>query len=109
MADVWSFEHRCTSVVALRTLKIAADLPMSNFARWSTKKIEASSALPALTMTGLRLTTTAAASKMLTHYRRKVRANKLGLQKGDPPSPRSSPAATFASRGKLIRQTRKRK
>jgi hypothetical protein len=46
-------------------------------------KIEAGFALQAMALTGgLGLTADGAASKMVTHYRRKVRANRRRLAKG---------------------------
>jgi hypothetical protein len=73
-----------SSVIALRTLKIAAgDMAAEvEVCRMVSEKIETGLALQALALTGgLGLTAPSAATKILTHYRRKVRANRRRLAK----------------------------
>jgi hypothetical protein len=82
--NAWSLGIDASSVIALRTLKIAAgDVAAEVEAcRMVNEKIETGLALQALALTGgLGLTASSAATKMLTHYRRKVRANRRRLAK----------------------------
>ena len=68
-----------SSVIALRTLKITAGGVVAEVeaCRIVSEKIEAGLALQALALTGgLGLTASSAATKMVAHYRRKVRANR---------------------------------
>jgi len=77
--NAWSLGTDASSVIALRTLKIAAGGVAAEVEarRMVSEKIEAGLALQALALTGgLGLTASSAATKMLTHYRRKVRANR---------------------------------
>ena len=80
----WSLGIDASSVIALRTLKIAAGGVAAEVeaCRMVNEKIETGLALQALALTGgLGLTASSAATKMLTHYRRKVRANRRRLAK----------------------------
>jgi len=80
----WSLGLEASSVIALRTLKIAAGGVAAEVeaCRMVNEKIETGLALQALALTGgLGLTASSAATKMLTHYRRKVRANRRRLAK----------------------------
>jgi hypothetical protein len=82
--NAWSLGIDASSVIALRTLKIAAGGVAAEVeaCRMVNEKIETGLALQALALTGgLGLTASSAATKMLTHYRRKVRANRRRLAK----------------------------
>ena len=82
--NAWSLGIDASSVIALRTLKIAAGGEAAEVEayRMVSEKIETGLALQALALTGgLGLTAPSAATKMLTHYRRKVRANRRRLAK----------------------------
>jgi hypothetical protein len=82
--NAWSLGIDASSVIALRTLKIAAGGVAAEVEayRMVSEKIETGLALQALALTGgLGLTAPSAATKMLTHYRRKVRANRRRLAK----------------------------
>jgi hypothetical protein len=73
-----------SSVIALRTLKIAAGGAAAEVAacRMVSEKIETGLALQALALTGgPGLTASSAATKMLTHCRRKLGANRRRLAK----------------------------
>ena len=83
--NAWSLGIDASSVIALRTLKIAVGGVAAEVEarRMLSEKIETGLALQALALTGgLGLTASSAATKMLTHYRRKVRANRRRLAKG---------------------------
>ena len=83
--SAWSLGLEVASVIALRTLKIAAGgVPGEAEGRQMiSEKIEAGLALQALALTGgLGLTPHTAATKTLAYYRRKVRANRRRLAKG---------------------------
>jgi hypothetical protein len=80
-----SLAIEASSVITLRTLKIASGgvAAETEARRMISEKIEAGFALQAMALTGgLGLTADGAASKMVTHYRRKVRANRRRLAKG---------------------------
>lgn len=82
--DAWLQGFEAWSVIGLRTLKMAAGGPAAEAEgkRMVAEKIDAGLAWQALAMTGgLGLTPQAAAAKTLTHYRRKVRANRRRLSK----------------------------
>jgi hypothetical protein len=82
--NAWSLGIDASSVIALRTLKIAAGGVAAEVeaCRMVSEKIETGLALQALALSGgLGLTAPSAATKMLTHYRRKVRANRRRLAK----------------------------
>ena len=83
--NAWSLGTDASSVIALRALKIVAGGVAAEVEarRMVSEKIEAGLALQTLALTGgLGLTASSAATKMLTHYRRKVRANRRRLAKG---------------------------
>ena len=83
--DAWSLGVEASSVIALRTLKLAAGsrAARAEARRMVSEKIEAGVALHARALTGgLGLTAQGAANKTLAHYRRKVRANRRRLAKG---------------------------
>ena len=83
--NAWSLGIEASSVIGLRTLKIAAGGPAAALEaeRMIAEKIDAAAALHALAMSGgLGVTPAGAASKTLAHYRRKVRANRRRLAKG---------------------------
>ena len=74
-----------SSVIAFRTLKIAAGGVAAEVEvrQMVSEKIETGMALQALALTGgFGLTAQSAATKMLAHYRHKVRANRRRLAKG---------------------------
>jgi hypothetical protein len=83
--QAWSLGLEASSVIALRTLKmatggVAAD---AEARRMVSEKIEAGLALQMLALTGgLGLTPQSAVARTLTHYGRKVRANRRRLSKG---------------------------
>ena len=80
----WSLGLEASSVIALRTLKIAAGgvAAEAETRRMVSEKLDAGLALQALALTGgLGLTAHSAATKTLAHYRRKVRANRRRLAK----------------------------
>jgi hypothetical protein len=80
----WSLGVEASSVIALRTLKIAAGGVAAEVeaGRMVREKIETGLDLQALALTGgLGVTPPGAATKILTHYRRKVRANRRRLLK----------------------------
>lgn len=82
--DAWSLGLEASSVVALRTMKIAAGGPLGEAEqrRMVQEKIDALQALQVSALTGaLGFTAPAAAARTLTHYRRKVRANRRRLAK----------------------------
>lgn len=83
--NAWALGFEASSVMVLRTLKIAAGGVAAEVEarRMVTEKVEAGLALQALALTGgLGLTAPSAATKMVAHYRRKVRANRRRLAKG---------------------------
>lgn len=84
--NTWSLAFEASSVVGLRTLKIAAGgAPAAAEARrMISEKIEAGLALQASMLTGGFATASGprAAAKALAHYRRRVRANRRRLTKG---------------------------
>jgi len=81
----WSLGVEAASVIALRTLKIAAGgvAGEAEGRQMVSEKIEAGLALQALALTGgLGLTPHSAVTKTLAYYRRKVRANRRRLAEG---------------------------
>jgi hypothetical protein len=81
----WSLGLEASSVIALRTLKIAIGGPAAEAEarRMASEKIDAGLTLQALALTGgLGLTANSATTKTLAHYRRKVRANRRRLERG---------------------------
>ena len=82
--DAWALGLEAWSVIGLRTLKIAAGGPAAAVEekRMVDEKIDAGLAWQTMAITGgLGLTPQAAAAATLTHYRRKVRANRRRLSK----------------------------
>jgi hypothetical protein len=80
--NAWLLTIEASSVIALRMLKgTAGDASTAAEAsRMVNEKIEAGLALQAKAMTGgLGLTAHGAASRVITHYRRKVKANRRRL------------------------------
>jgi hypothetical protein len=82
--SAWSLGLEASSVIGLRTLKLATGgaAGEAEARRMVSEKIDAGFALQALALTGgLGSTPQTAAAKTLTHYRRKVRANRRRLSK----------------------------
>ena len=82
--SAWSLGLEAQAVIGLRTLKIAAGgaAGEAEARRMVAEKIDAGVALQTLAVTGgLGFTPHGAAAKTLTHYRRKVRANRRRLSK----------------------------
>jgi hypothetical protein len=83
--DAWSLGLEASTVMTLRTMKIAAGGPLgeAESRRMVQEKIDALQALQVSALTGaLGFTAPVAAARTLTHYRRKVRANRRRLAKG---------------------------
>ena len=82
--SAWSLGMEASSVIGLRTMKIAAGgaAAEAEARRMVSEKVDAGFALQSLALTGgLGLTAHGAAAKILGHYRRKVRANRRRLSK----------------------------
>jgi hypothetical protein len=82
--NAWSLGVESFSVIALRTMKLAAGgvAAEAEAYRMVSEKIESGLALQALALTGgLGFTAESAAARTLAHYRRKVRANRRRLAK----------------------------
>jgi hypothetical protein len=80
--DAWTLGLEASSVIGLRTLKMAAggEAATVEANRMVQEKVEAGLALQTKFMTGgLGLTPASAAAKTMSHYRRKVRANQRRL------------------------------
>jgi hypothetical protein len=83
--DAWSLGLEASSVIGLRTLKIAAGgaAAEAETRRMFAEKIEAGWALQGKAMTGrLGPTPYGATTRTLAHYRRKVRSNQRRLTRG---------------------------
>ena len=83
--DAWSLGVEASSVIGLRTLKLAAGGPAADAEsrRMVEEKVRAGLEWQAMALTGaLGRTPERAAAGTLTHYRRKVRANQRRLLKG---------------------------
>ncbi len=83
--SAWTLGLEASTVVGLRTLKIAAGgaAGEAEARRMVSEKVEAGIALQTLALTGaLGFTPHGATAKTLAHYRRKVRANRRRLSKG---------------------------
>jgi hypothetical protein len=81
----WSLGFEASSVIALRTLRIAGGgvAAEAEARRMVSEKFEAGLALQALALNGgLGLTFYSAAIRTLAHYARKVRANRRRLSNG---------------------------
>lgn len=82
--DAWSLGVEASTVIGLRTMKLAAGgaAAQAEAARMVSEKIESAWTLQGRALTGgLGTTPHGAASRTLTHYRRKVRANRRRLSK----------------------------
>ena len=82
--DAWALSLEASTVMGLRTMKIAAGGPAADAEakRMVSEKVEAAAALQTLAVTGaLGFTAPQVAGKTLAHYRRKVRANRRRLSK----------------------------
>jgi hypothetical protein len=80
--DAWKLGIEASSVIGLRTLKMAAggEAATVEANRMVQEKVESSLALQAKFMTGgMGLTPASAAARTVAHYRRKVRANQRRL------------------------------
>lgn len=80
--DAWSLGMEASSVIGLRTLKIAAGGPAAQreAARMIDEKVQAGLTLQMKALTGgLGMTPHNAAARTVAHYRRKVRANQRRL------------------------------
>lgn len=78
--DAWLLTIEASSVIALRMLKAATGGGGAEMSRMVSEKVEAGLALQAKAMTGgLGSTPHGAASKVISHYRRKVKANRRRL------------------------------
>jgi hypothetical protein len=78
--DAWLLTIEASSVIALRMLQAAAGSAAAEASRMVGEKVEAGLALQAKAMTGgLGPTAHGAASKVISHYRRKVKANRRRL------------------------------
>ena len=83
--DAWALGFEASTVIGLRTLKIAAGGAAGDAEarRMVSEKIDAGLTLQAMALSGgLGLTAPAVAANTLAHYRRKVRANRRRLTKG---------------------------
>jgi len=82
--DAWGLGLEASAVIGLRTLKLASggSLAEAECRRMIEEKVRAGIELQNLALTGfLGLTPHRAATTALTHYRRKVRANRRRLAK----------------------------
>jgi hypothetical protein len=83
--NAWALGIEASSVIGLRTLKIAAGgaAGAAESRRMVAEKIDTALALQTLALTGgLGSTHHGAAARTIAHYRRKVRANQRRLAKG---------------------------
>ena len=83
--NAWALSLEASAVIGLRTMKIAAggSAGADEANRMVSEKIAAAMSLQTLALTGgLGPTPASAASRTLTHYRRKVRSNRRRLLKG---------------------------
>jgi hypothetical protein len=83
--DAWAMGLEASSVIGLRTLKIAAGGTAADaeIRLMVGEKMTAAMTLPMLAMSGqLGANPTAVAARSLTHLRKKVRANRRRLSKG---------------------------
>jgi len=73
--DAWSLGMEASTVMGLRTLKLAVG-DTAEAQRMFSEKLDAAFDLQRMAMTGgLGMSAEAAASRTLTHYRRRVKAN----------------------------------
>jgi hypothetical protein len=83
--NTWALGMEASQVIALRTLKILSGGAAGQVEarRMVDEKIQAGLDLQSAALTGsLGLTAEGAAGKVVSHYRRKVRANRRRLTKG---------------------------
>jgi len=83
-ASAWSLAIEASSVIALRTLKIARGGPegAAEAERMVREKVEAAAELQRLAFTGaLGVSAAGASAKVVRHYRRKVTANRKRLMR----------------------------
>lgn len=83
--NAWAMGLEASTVIGLRTLKIAAGGPaaQAEIDLMVSEKVVAALSLPMLAMTGqLGATGPAVAARSLTHLRKTVRANRRRLSKG---------------------------
>ena len=83
--NMWAMGLEASSVIGLRTLKIAAGGAAADaeIRLMVSEKVTASLALPMMAMSGqLGTSGTAVAARSITHLRKKVRANRRRLSKG---------------------------
>ena len=83
--DTWALGMEASQVIALRTLKILSggSTGQAEARRMIDEKVQAGVHLQMAALTGgLGLTAQGAARKVVSHYRRKVRANRRRLTKG---------------------------
>jgi hypothetical protein len=83
--DAWSLGVEASTVIGLRTLKMAAGGAAADVEaqRMVDEKVKAGLELQTLALTGgLGFTPERAAARTVAHYRRKVRANQRRLLKG---------------------------
>jgi hypothetical protein len=83
--DAWALGLEASTVIGLRPLKIAAGgaAGEAEARRMVDEKVTAAAQLQTKALTGaLGFTGAGVAAKTLTHYRRKVRANRRRLSKG---------------------------
>ncbi len=84
--NAWMLTVEAATVIGLRTMKVAAGgtLAADEMQLMSSEKIKAMLSLQTMAMSGkLGSSAPQAASRILTHYRRKVRANRRRLSKTD--------------------------
>jgi hypothetical protein len=84
MFDTWSLGLETSAVIASRTMKLVTggEAAEREARRMVAEKIEAALSLQTLALTGgLGMTPQSAARKSLSHYRRRVRANRRRLAK----------------------------
>lgn len=82
--DAWALAFEASSVIGLRSLKLAAGgaAAEAEAARMVSEKVESSLLLQGKALSGgLGGTPASAAARTLAHYRRKVRANRRRLAK----------------------------
>ena len=82
--DAWSLGMEASSVIGLRTLKMAVGGPAARLEaeRMVSEKVEATMQLQAKAISGgLGMTPHNAAARTVAHYRRKVRANQRRLSR----------------------------
>ena len=78
--DAWLLAVEASSVIALRMMRATTGGAAAEASRMVNEKIEAGLSLQAKAMTGgLGPTAHGAASRVITHYRRKVKANRRRL------------------------------